>query len=709
MKFNKTVRLTFLFAFLLCLIGAAQEKTVTVKIGTNLVQVIPYNGVDEVSVTISAPIIPPDTNAPPVLPDTNAPSVSITTLPTTYTNAQTVTVKAVASDDVGVTRVNFYKGDTLRSATWPLTSADNGSHIWTARAFDAAGNSNTSASVNLSVDIPIVPAGTNVFEDRLVFYRGNLAIDEDRDRLIGVMRDAARWKWNGIVIEESGCLKQLIPDIACLANLEIVKAEAEVLGLNFNPYTFSQSEANKGSAMDLREAFPAETKFVRSGSSAFPQAEPNVVLANGGFETFTGNTPSGWAVDAPGTISFVDTNKTHSGRASLRFQNPASDAAHSYHARALQYVPARPFASYKISAWVSTDAFSNPALIKFYVVGGSNKRILWSNRDGGLGSTKPAATQGWTRFEIDVNSLENSQLIIYVAATGVATGKVWFDDVAIAETGLYMTVRRPTTPIVVRGYAGTPIYSEGRDFVVGSEQLTIPTSSTIPAGAALKVSWYQLANTAELWTVPGVATLPVFYDVLRTNALAVKSKLGNIDAWAIRANEWRVGAWDQSADGMTMGDYLANFGKQVEGIINSVAPGTRVLAWNDMFDPYHNAGPVLYYMAKGPLYGAWTGFSTNVVILNWYNAGTTANMEFWAGLDPKYPKKPHQQILCVYYENLNNVKLWLTLLDQAEAKGVKGVRGVMYTTWSNDQFGKIGRYGDLEAVARLCGSRWPKL
>jgi hypothetical protein len=71
----------------------------------------------------------------------------------------TITLSSTASDNVGVTRVEFYvdgvlKGsDTTSPYSMTLDSATlaNGSHALTAKAFDAAGNSATSAAANFSV------------------------------------------------------------------------------------------------------------------------------------------------------------------------------------------------------------------------------------------------------------------------------------------------------------------------------------------------------------------------------------------------------------------------------------------------------------------------------------------------------------------------------------------------------------------------------
>ena len=64
-------------------------------------------------------------------------------------NGTAVNLSAAASDNVGVSRVEFYRGTTListdtsepYSASLTVSSADNGNVNFTARAYDAAGNS----------------------------------------------------------------------------------------------------------------------------------------------------------------------------------------------------------------------------------------------------------------------------------------------------------------------------------------------------------------------------------------------------------------------------------------------------------------------------------------------------------------------------------------------------------------------------------------
>lgn len=96
-------------------------------------------------------------------PDTTRPTV---TLQAAH-NGTTVNLTASATDNVGVTKVEFYRGSVLvatdttapYTASLAVTSADNGSVTFTAKAYDAAQNvGQGSASVQVSVTPP--PATT---------------------------------------------------------------------------------------------------------------------------------------------------------------------------------------------------------------------------------------------------------------------------------------------------------------------------------------------------------------------------------------------------------------------------------------------------------------------------------------------------------------------------------------------------------------------
>ncbi|MBA3724803.1 MAG: Ig-like domain-containing protein, partial [Candidatus Levybacteria bacterium] len=93
----------------------------------------------------------------PSLGDTIAPQVSVNVSPTTVAVGANATVNATASDNVGITRVEFYSNtilratDTIAPYTQSVTFTTLGTNTVVAKAYDAAGNVTTSAPAGVSV------------------------------------------------------------------------------------------------------------------------------------------------------------------------------------------------------------------------------------------------------------------------------------------------------------------------------------------------------------------------------------------------------------------------------------------------------------------------------------------------------------------------------------------------------------------------------
>jgi len=91
--------------------------------------------------------------------DITPPLTSITAPLNGATVSGTTSVTASASDNVGVTKVEFYLDGALKSTdttspyswSWDTTTATNGSHSLTSKAYDAALNVGTSTTVNVTV------------------------------------------------------------------------------------------------------------------------------------------------------------------------------------------------------------------------------------------------------------------------------------------------------------------------------------------------------------------------------------------------------------------------------------------------------------------------------------------------------------------------------------------------------------------------------
>lgn len=97
--------------------------------------------------------------------DTTAPTVSISAPANTATVSGTTSVTITASDNVGLTKVEYYVNGVFQatdttspySLNWNTSAVTNGSYILTAKAFDAAGNVGQSTNVTVSVSNAVAP------------------------------------------------------------------------------------------------------------------------------------------------------------------------------------------------------------------------------------------------------------------------------------------------------------------------------------------------------------------------------------------------------------------------------------------------------------------------------------------------------------------------------------------------------------------------
>lgn len=102
-------------------------------------------------------------------PDTEPPSTSITAPANGATVSNTIMVTASATDNVAVSRVEFYLDGALKSTdtttpyewSWDTTTTPNGSHDLQSKAYDSANNVGSSAINTVTVN-NAVPPGTDI-------------------------------------------------------------------------------------------------------------------------------------------------------------------------------------------------------------------------------------------------------------------------------------------------------------------------------------------------------------------------------------------------------------------------------------------------------------------------------------------------------------------------------------------------------------------
>ncbi|MBW3538469.1 right-handed parallel beta-helix repeat-containing protein, partial [Candidatus Parcubacteria bacterium] len=127
------------------------------KVGFTEWQAAPYNQ-DAGSTYNGTSTTPPPPPPPPS--DTTVPAVNITAPANDATVSGTTSVSANASDNVGVTKVEFYLDNNLQSTatanpynwSWDTTGTANGTHTLTAKAYDAASNTASSGPVSVNIN-----------------------------------------------------------------------------------------------------------------------------------------------------------------------------------------------------------------------------------------------------------------------------------------------------------------------------------------------------------------------------------------------------------------------------------------------------------------------------------------------------------------------------------------------------------------------------
>jgi hypothetical protein len=92
-----------------------------------------------------------------------------------------------------------------------------------------------------------------------------------------------------------------------------------------------------------------------------------------------------------------------------------------------------------------------------------------------------------------------------------------------------------------------------------------------------------------------------------------------------------------------------------------------------------------YYLVNGDLAKSWEGLDKSVIIMNWNFGFRTESLKFFA-------ERGHSQILAGYYDaDAEQIGKWL---DTVEKNKIKGVLGVMYTTWHQD-YSQLKEFKDV--------------
>ncbi|MCC7290975.1 MAG: hypothetical protein IT449_02815 [Phycisphaerales bacterium] len=525
-------------------------------------------------------------------------------------------------------------------------------------------------------------AGQSASSSQLWLYcPTNLLVDENVAKLDDLWRRAAKMGYTHVLLADSKFCRLVDMEPRYFHNVDRVKALARELRLTLVPAVMPIGYSNDILSRDpnLVEALPVrEALFVVHRNVARHEPEPRVELKGGDF-----NDLSRW--------DWKDECVTADAGAA-RVADP-----NGRNARIVQKLNVAPFRQYHVSVRVKTADFAGTPEAKILADG---RALTFIN----LG-VKP--TQDWTVHHTVFNSLDHTEVALYLGCWDGRSGSLWWDDAKVEEIGLLNVVRRPGAPLTVHremtGDARDPVaWIEGQDFerVVDPDmgvhpwpgeydvwheppviRLTDAGVKKLPDGSRLRVSYYH-AITIHDGQAMICPSEPKTLEILRDHMRRVHEAFG-ASAYFMSHDEIRVLNWCDACQKrhLTAGQILAENLRQCTSMVREVAPDATLYVWSDMFDPHHNAGQD-YYLVRGDLARSWEGLDPKVIVAVWYLEKRAESLKWFAD-------RGNPLLIAGYYDAPPTQVLdWLTA-----ARDVKGVTGVMYTTWRGD-YEQIGPFAD---------------
>jgi len=529
-------------------------------------------------------------------------------------------------------------------------------------------------------------AGGKVYPLRWVYVSRGLRGEQDVEDIRGIVRTAAEHGLNGMVLAAGLDRLDLQPP-EYFRRLEAVKAVCKQQGIEIVPIVFSAGYGGSVLAHDrnLAAGLPVrDALFVVKGGEARLVADPAVQIANGGFEQHKGDRLTGFRFhDKPGEVSFIDTETFKQGRASLRFEG-FGKFPHG-HGRVMQEVKVAPHRCYRVSCWVRTDGFEPQRALRIQVYGAH----------GPIASHDPRmhGTVDWRRVAFGFNSADHEMVRVYAGCWKGETGRFWLDDLRIDEVGLINVLRRPGTPVTVKG--GDTVFEEGKDYARIEDPklnfrfdhdgppIRILPGSRIQEGERLRVSYYH-GMAIGRGQVSVCMSEPKLYEIWREQTKLIQQHLAPRH-WLLSMDEIRMGGSCQAcqASGKSMAEILGACVTRQFQMIREANPKAEVAIWSDMLDPNHNAH-ANYYLVEGDFTDSWKHVPKELIIATWYFRKRRASLDHFSKLG-------FRTLAGAYYDGdtLDNPKGWLADLDQTP----KAI-GIMYTTWRN-KYALLAPFGDL--------------
>jgi hypothetical protein len=502
--------------------------------------------------------------------------------------------------------------------------------------------------------------------ERWVYAPANFLVPQQVDRIEKLMREAKPLGYSHFLITDSKFCRLHEMDKRYFDHIARIRSVAAELDIALVPAVFPVGYSNDllSQNVNLADGLPVRhALFEISGGIATLVPDPAVSLPK-----FTER----------GQWNFIDESLKSEGEG-LRVTDPQGQ-----NCRAMKTVNVSPFRHYHVSVRIKTQDFRGQPQITV-LEPKTGRRLTHTN-------LKVTRTLDWSTQHITFNSLNNSSVNVYLGAWGPTGGSMWLENAAIEECGLLNVLRRNGTPLrvtaddairkeLVEGTDFEPVKDNqlgmvpySGEFEVWHESPPIRLRGTWADGTKLRVSWYH-PHIIYDGQVCACVTEPAFVDLLKQQADGVEQLFPSTDRM-MSHDEWRLMGWDESfrRREQTPGQIASENVRFCTDYLKSQAPKRRIFVWSDMFDPHHNAVDN-YYLVNGDLTGSWEGLSKDVVLMNWNFGLRAESLKFFAD-------RGHRQVLAGFYDaDAEQIGKWLETVRKNE---IRGVIGVMYTTWNQD-------------------------
>jgi hypothetical protein len=523
------------------------------------------------------------------------------------------------------------------------------------------------------------------FHDRWVYVSTDLDGDQELERVEGIARTASEHGINGILLS-AGFDAMDLKSPEALTRFTHLKQTCDHLGVEIIPTGFGvgygggilSHDKNLAAGLPVRGA-----RFVAGEHEADFLADPAVKLTNGGFEEHTESLPAGFT--GHGARAAIDTTVSHSGQASVRFEDFTGSEGEVYLAQPLRV---HPYRCYRLRAWVKTEGAGPRMAIHLLAVAPDGRDLSYME-------PPLTETSDWHEITWGFNSWYADHVEFRVGVSDGKRGKVWVDDVAVEEVGLTNVLRRPGTPVKVQNEKTGTVYAEGRDFAaIADPQLdfswdhegpaiALLPGSRIRAGDRLRVDYYHGTTIYRDQTTIDMSE-PAVYEIWQRQIPLIEKYIAP-KKYFLSMDEVRVGGFCEACQHrhLSMAQILGDCVTRQYKMIRAANPQAEVYVWSDMFDPNHNAKEK-YYLIDGSFHGTWNYIPKDLVIACWDYDIRDKSLEFFSKLG-------YRTLGAGYYDadDLENPKGWIESLNRTQ-----GAVGIMYTTWEN-KYQLLPGFGDL--------------